>query len=137
MDPNTQPPQQPPMQPPQPEVVQPQPVQQPSMPVPPQQPVASVGEVKKESHALVTILIIVLIIAMIAISGLFFYRQFTQSSAETTTGAQPKDFLPTSTPKIAIPTTAPQTDEQKEAEAVQIGDIDKNMKAIEADVNGL
>lgn len=102
-------------------------------PVP--QPMApDVGYTETKSSKLVYILVGILLVILLSLVGLFFYKQMTATPAESQLSPTPAQVSPTS---VVSPTVTPVNDEEAELQQIDIPDIDEDLQQIESDLNKL
>jgi|GEM_PF-2376312 len=101
----------------------------------PQAPVSQdPGFIETESNKLVYVLVAVLVIILLSLVGLFFYKQYmaTTEPAVTPTPAMEKSVAPAESA-----TVTPANAEEADLQEIVVPDIDEEMKAIDTDLNQL
>ena len=99
------------------------------------QPMApDVGYTETKSSKLVYILVGLLLVILLSLVGLFFYKQMTSAPAETQISPSPVQTSPT----VAVsPTVTPANEEEADLQQIDIPDVDQDLQQIESDLNQL
>jgi len=88
------------------------------------------GYTETKSNKLLYIFVFVLVVVLLSLVGLFFYKQFTSTTAD-----QPSEEV---SPTVAVsPATEPATEEQEELDQIEIPDLDQELQDINTDINQL
>ncbi len=99
------------------------------------QPIApEVGYTETKSNKLVYILVGILLVILLSLVGLFFYKQMSAAPAETQISPSPVQVSPTD---IVSPTATPANEEEAALQQIDIPDIDQDLQQIESDVDQL
>ncbi|QQS43297.1 hypothetical protein IPM65_03990 [Candidatus Roizmanbacteria bacterium] len=102
-------------------------------PVP--QPVyPDVGYTETKSSKLVYILVGLLLLILLSLVGLFFYKQMAAAPAETQISPSPVQVSPT---VEVSPTVTPVNEEEADLQQIEIPDIDQDLQQIESDLDQL
>ncbi len=102
-------------------------------PVP--QPVSpDVGYTETKSSKLVYILVGLLLVILLSLVGLFFYKQMAAAPAETQITPSPVQVSPT---VEVSPTVTPVNEEEADLQQIEIPDIDQDLQQIESDLDQL
>lgn len=93
------------------------------------------GYTKTSSNKMLYVLVAVLALILVSLVGLFFYKQYTNttSKAVVTPTPAPKE----TTVEKPSPTVTPVNDEEAELQDIVIEDIDADVSSIEADLKEL
>lgn len=106
----------------------------PSHPEPSETPPTSVGYTETESSKLIYILVGVLVVILLSLVGLFFYKQTTSIPSTQPTPTPGLDVEETA---VTSPKVAPAAGDEAELQQIEIPDIDDELKEIENDLNQL
>lgn len=98
------------------------------------QPMPDVGYTETKSSKLVYILVGLLLVILLSLVGLFFYKQMAGTSAETLVSPTPVQVSPTD---VISPTVTPVNEEEAALQQIDIPDIDQDLQQIESDVDQL
>lgn len=89
------------------------------------------GYTETKSNKLLYIFIFVLVVVLLSLVGLFFYKQFTSTTSdETSQGVSP-------TVAVSPVVTEPVTEEDAELDQIEIPDLDQEMQDINEDIEQL
>ena len=113
----------------------PQPVAAPAPVQPPMPSQMDPGHVETKSNMLLYIMIGLLLLILIALSGLFFYRQFAAATNAPIKETVTVPTQPPVTPTIVVPTYS--SPEETDVMGVDVGDVDSQLKIIQDDINKL
>jgi len=99
------------------------------------QPVApDMGYTETKSSKLVYILVAVLLVILLSLVGLFFYKQMMTVPSETQLSPTPAQVSPT---EVVSPTVTPANEEEADLQQIDIPDVDQDLQQIESDLNKL
>jgi|GEM_PF-6323925 len=88
------------------------------------------GYTETKSNKLLYIFVFVLVVVLLSLVGLFFYKQFISTTAE-----QPIQEV---APTVAVsPVVTPANEEEAELDQIEIPDIDKELQDIQQDIKQL
>lgn len=88
------------------------------------------GYTETKSNKLLYIFVFVLVVVLLSLVGLFFYKQYTN----TTSPQQAEEVQPS----LAVsPTTEPKSEEAVELDQIEIPDLDTELQDIEKDIEQL
>lgn len=89
------------------------------------------GYTETKSNKLLYIFIFVLVVVLLSLVGLFFYKQFTSTTSDKTSqGVSP-------TVAVSPVVTEPVTEEDAELDQIEIPDLDQEMQDINEDIEQL
>lgn len=104
-------------------------------PEPALQPVTpDMGYTETKSSKLVYILVGLLLVILLSLVGLFFYKQMTTVPSDAQLSPSPAQVSPTS---AISPTVTPANDEEAELQQIDIPDIDEDLQQIDRDLEQL
>jgi len=93
-------------------------------------PVASDEYTETKSNKLIYIFVFVLVVILLSLVGLFFYKQYLNTTGSSNT--------PTAQPTIvASPSVLPSTEEETELNQIEIPDLDQELQDVEEDIEQL
>ncbi len=105
----------------------------PSVPPTPADP----GYAQTKSHSMMFVVIGIIVLVVVSLAVLFFYRQFTNmTGSEATMSPSPQAAVSPTKPPIS-PTVTPANAEEKELQQIDIGEVDTEFKNIEKDITDL
>ncbi|PIZ62866.1 hypothetical protein COY16_03325 [Candidatus Roizmanbacteria bacterium CG_4_10_14_0_2_um_filter_39_13] len=88
------------------------------------------GYTETKSNKLLYIFVFVLVVVLLSLVGLFFYKQFTS----TTAGQPVQEVAPT---VAESPAAEPATEEEAELDQIEIPDLDQELQDINTDIEQL
>ncbi|PIZ64249.1 hypothetical protein CO051_01005 [Candidatus Roizmanbacteria bacterium CG_4_9_14_0_2_um_filter_39_13] len=87
------------------------------------------GYTETKSNKLLYVFVFVLVVVLLSLVGLFFYKQYMNTTAQVE---------PVVEPTVAVsPTSAPATEEESELNQIEIPDLDQEMQDINKDIEQL